>query len=143
MIIVSACLAGCECRYDGKGQADERVVELISRGEAHPVCPEQLGGLTTPREPCEIRLSKGQVTVVTKDGEDRTSEFRLGAERTLAIAKALGATKAILKAKSPSCGRDMVYDGSFSGTLTGGRGLTADLLMKHGIKVLTEKEELV
>lgn len=136
MYLVSACLAGVPCRYDGKSREVQQVIELVNRGEAVPVCPEQLGGLTTPRASCEICNNK----VMNKEGRDCTAEFELGAERTLAIAKALGITKAILKANSPSCGCGKIYDGTFSGTLIDGNGRTAEMLIKHGIKVYTEEE---
>lgn len=136
MYLVSACLAGAPCRFDGKSKEVQQIMELVNRGEAVPVCPEQLGGLTTPRVSCEICGDK----VINKEGRDCSAEFELGAERTLAIAKALGITKAILKAKSPSCGCGKIYDGTFSGTLIDGSGRAADLLMKHGIKVYTEND---
>lgn len=136
MYLVSACLAGAPCRYDGESKGDQKVIDLVNRGEAIPVCPEQLGGLTTPRVSCEIQGDK----VMNKEGFDCTAEFELGAERTLAIAQALGVTKAILKAKSPSCGCRKIYDGTFSGTLVDGYGRAAELLMKHGISVCTEED---
>ncbi len=136
MFLVSACLAGAPCRYDGDSKEEQQIIDLVNRGEAIPVCPEQLGGLPTPRASCEIQ----GVKVMSKEGVDCTAEFELGAERTLAIAKALGITKAILKAKSPSCGCGKVYDGTFTGTLIDGYGRAAELLMKHGIEVLTENE---
>ena len=137
MYLVSACLAGLKCRYDGKGYENEVITRLINEGKAVPVCPEQLGGLTTPRVPCEI-IDDRQGKVVNKDGVDRTEEFKAGAEKTLAIAKALGVDKAILKSKSPSCGCGRIYDGTFTGTLVEGNGLAAELLIKHGIQVFTE-----
>lgn len=136
MVLVSACLAGVPCRYDGNSKGVPQVIELVNRGEAIPVCPEQLGGLTTPRVSCEICGHK----VMNKEGRDCTAEFELGAERTLAIAKALGITKAILKANSPSCGCGKIYDGTFSGVLINGNGRTAELLIKNGIKVYTEED---
>ncbi len=138
MYLVSACLAGAPCRYDGNSKGDQRIIDLVNRGEAVPVCPEQLGGLTTPRASCEIRGDR----IVNKEDRDCTAEFELGAERTLAIAKALGITKAILKAKSPSCGCGRIYDGTFSGTLIDGNGKAAELLLKHGIEVYTENDFL-
>ena len=134
MYLVSACLAGAPCRYDGKSKGVQQIIDLVNQGEAVPVCPEQLGGLTTPRASSEIRGDK----VMNNEGRDCTAEFELGAERTLAIAKALGITKAILKANSPSCGCGKIYDGTFSGTLIDGNGRAAELLTKHGIKVYTE-----
>jgi uncharacterized protein YbbK (DUF523 family) len=137
MYLVSACLAGVNCRYDGKGSVNEKVLELVNQGLAIPVCPEQLGGLTTPRISCEL---VGDKKVVNKEGTDRTEEFMLGAERTLSIAKALGVNKAIMKSKSPSCGCGQIYDGTFSGTLIPGNGVAVSLLLKNGIEVITEKD---
>jgi uncharacterized protein YbbK (DUF523 family) len=134
--LVSACLAGINCRYDGKSKECEIVSKLVNTGKAIPVCPEQLGGLSTPRVSSEIIGDK----VMSKEGRDCTAEFTLGAERTLAIAKALGIKKAILKSKSPSCGCGKIYDGTFSGTLVDGYGKAAELLKKHGIEVVTEND---
>ncbi len=133
MIIVSACLAGYRCRYDGKTNQDPSIVELVRRGEAIPVCPEMLGGLPCPRIPSE-RTADGS-GVFAKDGKDVTEAFRLGADETLRIARLYGCTHAILKARSPSCGYGQVYDGSFSGTLRSGNGVTADLLLENGVTV--------
>lgn len=140
MYLVSACLAGINCRYDGKSSAVDGVVELVNQGKAIPVCPEQLGGLTTPRSSCELVPSPGGRRIVNREGIDRTAEFQLGAERTLAIAKALGIKKAILKSKSPSCGCGQIYDGSFSAQLASGNGMAAELLLCNGIEVLPETE---
>lgn len=133
MIIVSACLAGYRCRYDGKTVPDDAIVDLVRTGNAIPVCPEMLGGLPCPRVPSE-RTADGE-RVVTKEGTDVTEAFRRGADETLRLAQRYGCTRAILKARSPSCGKGTVYDGTFSGTLREGDGVTAELLMKHGITV--------
>jgi uncharacterized protein YbbK (DUF523 family) len=139
MYIVSACLAGIPCRYDGDSNENKIVLELVRQGKAIPVCPEVLGGLSTPRVPCEIIEDKNGIKkVINKEGKECTKEFIEGAEKTLAIAKAVGANKAILKSKSPSCGLGFIYDGTFSGKLREGNGLTAELLSKHGIAVCTE-----
>lgn len=140
MYLVSACLAGIECRYDGKGKAEDAIVRLVQQGKAIPVCPEQLGGLTTPRISCEIVDQPGERKVINKEGDDRTEEFVIGAERTLAIAKALGIKKAIMKSKSPSCGCGMIYDGTFSGRLIPGNGLAVEQLLQNGIEVISEKD---
>ncbi|MDP4143402.1 MAG: DUF523 domain-containing protein [Bacillota bacterium] len=141
MYIVSACLAGINCRYDAKNSENQFIVDLIKQGKAIPVCPEQLGGLDTPRISCEIVTDeKGNKKVISKQGKDCTKEFTEGAEKTLQIAKIVGAKKAILKAKSPSCGCDLIYDGTFSGKLIEGNGLTAQLLLDNGIEVITEKD---
>lgn len=133
MIIVSACLAGYRCRYDGKTVPDDTIVDLVRNGNGIPVCPEMLGGLPCPRVPSE-RTADGE-RVVTKEGADVTEAFRRGADETLRLAQLYGCTRAILKARSPSCGKGTVYDGTFSGTLREGDGVTAELLMKHGITV--------
>lgn len=139
MYLVSSCLAGCKCRYDGKDNRNERVVELINEGKAIPICPEQLGGLTTPRIPCEIVPDEqGDKYVINREGVDETRAFKLGAECSIKIAKALGIKKAILKAKSPSCGYGQIYDGTFTGKLIQGNGITVEAFLKEGIKVYTE-----
>ena len=131
MMIVSACLAGFPCRYDGKARPCAQVVELIKAGKAIPVCPEQLGGLPTPRTSCEIREGR----VVDADGRDRTEAFQRGAKAVLRIAQTYGATEALLQSRSPSCGSGWIYDGSFTKTLTAGDGVTARLLKENGIQV--------
>ena len=132
MMIVSACLAGFPCRYDGKSRPCAEVVELVKAGKAIPVCPEQLGGLPTPRPPCEI-LS-GQV--VDRNGTDRTECFQKGAQAVLALAQTYGAKQALLQNRSPSCGTGWIYDGTFSKTLIAGDGITARLLQENGIQVI-------
>ncbi|OQB23871.1 MAG: hypothetical protein BWY11_01524 [Firmicutes bacterium ADurb.Bin182] len=141
MIIVSACLCGEFCRYDGGAKPDEEVINLLREGRAVPVCPEQLGGLSTPRSPSEIvggdgtDVILGKAKVLSKEGADVTGAFLKGAKAVLKIAENHGAKKAILKAGSPSCGKGLVYDGSFSGRLKPGDGVTAALLCQNGIKV--------
>ena len=146
MIIVSACLCGINCRYDGDNNLNERVLKLLKEGKALPVCPEQLGGLATPREPCEILnengldVIDGKITIVGLNNNDITSKFLKGAYETLKIAQNIGATCAILKARSPSCGVSKIYDGTFSSTLRQGNGVTTQLLLSNGIKVFTEED---
>ncbi len=137
-IIVSACLLGEKCRYDGKSKPCEKVIKLKDKYKYNliPVCPEVMGGLKTPRLPSEIAEDK----VIGKDGRDNTNEYKKGAEIALEIANKNGAKKAILKAKSPSCGKGKIYDGTFSKTLKSGSGITAKLFMENGIEVLTEEE---
>ena len=135
-ILVSACLLGLCCRYDGQSKADEAVLALMKSHTLVPVCPEQLGGLPTPRCPCEIRDGR----VIARDGTDRTAEYRKGAEEALRLCRLFSCEAAVLKARSPSCGAGQVYDGSFSGTVREGNGVTADLLIRSGIPVWTEKE---
>lgn len=140
MYIVSACLAGVNCRYDGKNNLDKRILELVKRGEAILVCPEQLGGLTTPRDPSEIVYENGIIKVKSIKNKDVTDNFERGAVEVLKLAKEIGTEKAILKSKSPSCGCGIIYDGTFSGKLIQGNGVTAKLLIKNGIEVLTEED---
>ena len=132
MMIVSACLAGFPCRYGGKSKPWAEVVELVKAGKAIPVCPEQLGGLPTPRPPCEIYEGR----VVDQSGGDWTDNYRRGAEAVLALAKTYGATQALLQNRSPSCGTGWIYDGTFSKTLIAGDGITARLLQENGIQVI-------
>lgn len=141
MYIVSSCLAGINCRYNGKSYENEYIVNLVNKGKAIPLCPEVLGGLSTPRPPSEIIIDEnGKKKVVTNEGIDITKEFLLGGEKFLKVAKALGINKAILKSKSPSCGHNCIYDGSFSGNLIKGNGITCDLLLENGIKVYSEND---
>ena len=135
-ILVSACLLGVECRYDGGGQAIDRLAALMARYELIPVCPEQLGGLPTPRTPAERREGR----VVNRDGADVTDAFGRGAIQACRIAALYGAKLALLKARSPSCGRGMIYDGSFTGRLVPGDGVAARALMDAGLEVYTENE---
>ncbi len=137
MIMVSACLAGINCRYDGGNSKNEYVCRLVEAGRALPVCPEVLGGLPTPRVSCEIVVdTDGNKKVVSRDGRDFTKEFSTGAEKTLQIARIIGAQQAILQSRSPSCGYGYVYDGQFSGKFRTGNGLTADLLLRNGIEAV-------
>lgn len=136
MKIVSACLAGYPCRWDGKVKAHPLIIEMVKRGEAVPVCPEQLGGLTTPREPSEIKNG----CVHNKAGKDVSVEFKRGAEIVLSLAKLYNCQEAVMKAKSPSCGSCEIYDGNFRGVLTEGDGITTTLLKQNGIKVITEED---
>ena len=140
MIVVSACLAGINCKYNGDNNKNEKVVDILKEGRAITVCPEVLGGMDIPRIPCEIIRKNNKRKVLNKKGEDYTEEFVKGAKKTLEIAKIVSADTAILKSKSPSCGFGKIYDGSFSGNLVAENGFTADLLDKNGIKVFTEKD---
>ena len=135
-VLVSACLLGGGCRYDGQSKAYPLLDELCRRHEVVPVCPEIMGGLPTPRVPAE---RQGQ-RVVTKNGVDVTAQYRRGAEEVLRLARKLGCTVAVLKERSPSCGSGRVYDGTFTGTLTDGCGAAAQLLRAHGIRVMGESE---
>ena len=135
-ILVSACLLGCPCRYDGKSKPNDAVLALMEQHTLIPICPEQMGGLATPRVPAE-RRGDG---VFTETGGDVTAQYRRGAEEALRLAKLYGCTHAILKERSPSCGSGQIYDGSFSRTLMDGDGVTAQLLKENGITVLGESE---
>lgn len=135
-ILVSACLLGCSCRYDGQSKRDERVLALGKYHTLIPVCPEQLGGLCTPRLPAEIQGDK----VIRKDGADVTNEYTKGAREALRLYRLLACDAAILKARSPSCGKGVIYDGTFSGALTEGNGVTAALFQENNIPVFTEDE---
>ncbi len=136
MKIVSACLAGINCGFDGGTYPIEKVVELVKQGKAIPVCPEQLGGLSTPREKHQIKNGK----VISESGKDKTKEFQKGAEEALKIALLCNCEEAILKERSPSCGCCKVYDGSFSGKLVKGQGFFAKLLRENNIKVKSHEE---
>ena len=137
-IVTSACLLGLRCRYDGTEKTDLRVLKLLDREDVVliPLCPEQLGGMATPREPSERKKEK----VYNKKGEDVTKNFEEGARQVLKIAKLYGCTRAILKERSPSCGCGRIYDGSFTGILIEGDGVTAELLKKNGIEVIGESK---
>lgn len=138
MIIVSSCLAGIKCRYDGNDNVVPEIKELVLSGKAIPLCPEELGGLKTPRISCEIVRKNDQILVINKDQVDCTAQFKLGAQKVAGIAKILDCKLAILKANSPSCGFGMIYDGSFAGKKIKGNGLTAELLSKQGIEIKNE-----
>lgn len=133
-ILVSACLLGIPCTYSGRHNYNDNVFCLKTKYTLIPVCPEQLGGLPTPRPPAEIHKEH----VITKDGSIFTQQFKQGAESVLQLAKILDCSIAILKSNSPSCGNCQIYDGSFTKTLIQGSGITAQLLMDHGIAVLSE-----
>ena len=146
MYLISACLCGVNCKYNGLNNYNEICDNLFASGKAILVCPEQLGGLPTPRIPSEIigkslDILNNNGLVIDKNGRDVTPQFIKGAQETLKIAKAIGAKKAILKEGSPSCGCNFIYDGSFSGNKIRGKGLTAYMLEREGIKVISEKEE--
>ncbi|MBR0406390.1 MAG: DUF523 domain-containing protein [Eggerthellaceae bacterium] len=136
-VLVSACLLGTACRYDGASMPCPAVIELADTLDLVPICPEQLGGLPTPRTPSEIQPD-GRVT--DRAGEDRTAAFASGADETLHIAREHGCRIGILKSRSPSCGVRRIYDGTFSGKLVPGQGVTASLLADAGITLLDETD---
>lgn len=133
-ILVSACLLGCRCKYSGGDNFCPAVAALGEKHSLIPLCPEQLGGLPTPRVPAERRGDR----VVTQDGRDVTAEYQKGAEEALGLARVLGAEGAVLKARSPSCGCGGIYDGGFTHTVVPGDGMAAEALRKAGIAVCTE-----
>ena len=135
-IIVSACLLGIPCRYDGRSCPNGKVIALAKRHTLIPVCPEQNGGLSTPRPPAEIIDGK----VINKAGEDVSEQYLRGAQIALDVAKLNEADYVLLKAKSPSCGKGRIYDGSFSGKLIPGNGKTASLFLQSGYHVYNEEE---
>lgn len=149
MRLCSACLLGLECRYDGKSnleKASEQLLQEFRDGDIIPVCPEQLGGLPTPRIPQEIQgmsgefVLDGKCKVINKKGEDVTKQFVKGAYEVLKIAQSLGVKEYVGVQKSPSCGCGKTYDGTFTKTLIDGDGVTVALLKRNGILVKTEKE---
>ena len=135
-ILVSACLLGVDCKYSGGNNYNEKVIEYIKDKEVIPVCPEILGGLSTPRPPSERIGSK----VINNQNIDVTKEYTKGAQQALLLAKLFNVKKALLKAKSPSCGKGSIYDGTFSSVLIEGNGVTTDLLEANGITVITEQD---
>ena len=135
-ILISACLIGDKTRYDGKSNYNPKIVDLLEKYELVPFCPEVEGGLSIPRIPGESKKDR----VINKEGKDVTKYFIKGAELALNICQYLGIRIAILKEKSPSCGVNQIYDGSFSNKLKSGSGVTTDLLKRKGIKVISEEE---
>ena len=140
-VLISACLLGCRCRYDGASKTHPAALALAERYALIPVCPEQLGGLPTPRPPAERQGER----VVTQAGADVTEQYRRGAEEAVRLARLFGCRAAVLKERSPSCGSGAVYDGTFTRTLTQGEGVAAQMLQAAGIRVLGESrvEELL
>ena len=135
-VLVSACLLGVNCKYNGGNNKNEKVLKYLEDKQVIPICPEILGGLSTPRTPSEQKGNK----VIMKDGTDVTNNFKKGAEEVLYLAKLFNVKKAILKAKSPSCGNGLVYDGTFSHTLVNGNGVCASILEDAGIEIVTEED---
>ena len=135
-IMVSACLAGVNCKYNGGNNRNEKVLAFMEGHEVVPVCPEVMGGLPTPRFPCEIVNG----IVINTEGESKDKEYRTGAAICLEIAKEQGIDLAILQSRSPSCGVRQIYDGTFTGKLIEGSGVFARLLMENGFKVLDAED---
>ena len=145
-LVVSACLLGVACNHEGRGSWRPVVEELAKRYRLVPVCPEVLGGLTTPRPAAEISggdgadVLAGSARVVNVEGGDVTAAYRRGAEAAVEVARAAGATHAVLKARSPSCGSSRIYDGTFSRRLVEGQGVTAAALRAAGVEVCSDEE---
>ena len=140
-VLISACLIGENVKYNGKNNLLDNMEELEKRYDLIPFCPEVEGGLPTPRSPSEIVCFE-PLKLINKKGEDVTGYFVDGAKKCLEVCKSLNIKKAILKSNSPSCGKDRVYDGTFSGRLIVSSGVTAKLLKENGIKVVDEKDIL-
>lgn len=146
MIIVSACLLGLNTKYDGTTNVHALLQDYSAMGKFIPVCPEQLGGLPTPRVPVEIiggtgqEVLNGQCVVQGEQGEVVTSEFIQGANEIIKIVEMVKITAAILKERSPSCGVNYIYDGSFSHRIKSGQGVTAALLKEHNIHIYSEED---
>ncbi|WP_418222535.1 DUF523 domain-containing protein [Clostridium isatidis] len=143
MYLISGCLCGVNCKYNGKNNLNEKCLKLLEEGKAILICPEQLGGLTTPRVPAEIigtaeGVLKGEDKIITQNNTNVTEEFIKGAMETLNIAKRCNIKMAILKEGSPSCGVNYVYDGTFSGNKIKGQGITAKLLKENGIEIISD-----
>ena len=135
-IMVSGCLMGCECRYKGDHCKCEGLIDLAEKHTLIPICPEQMGGLATPRDPAEIVGNR----VISNHGRDVTEQYEKGAQTALYLAKLNGVQIAVLKANSPSCGKGMIYDGSVSGKKIPGNGVTAELFLSSGLYVFHENE---
>lgn len=146
MILVSACLIGINCKYNGYNNKNEKVIQYLKDKQFIIACPEQLGGMSTPRDPSEIieldtdDIIKGQTIVISNKSLDVTNKFKQGAKEALKIANIYNCKEAILKDGSPSCGSSYIYDGTFSSKKIDGVGVTTVLLINNGIKVISEKE---
>ena len=146
--IISACLIGKNCFYDGSSRSKSEIRNLLDAGEAIALCPEELGGLSTPRSPCEIfagdavDVLRGKAYIFNKEGKDVTINIIKGSREFLSIVRECGVKKAILKARSPCCGRGKIYDGTFTNKLRSGNGIVAELLQRNGIEVITDEEFL-
>jgi len=150
-LLISSCLLGEDVRYDGGNSSiamgakftfsqKELFMDILCDNEIYSFCPETAGGLTTPRPAAELVSREKPFKVETKEGDDVTINFLLGAKKALDLCQSEGITVALLKSKSPSCGNELIYDGTFSDTLVEGQGLTARLLIENGIKVFNETQ---
>ena len=143
--LISACLAGFNCKYNGKNNLNPKIRDLFDRGSSLAVCPEVMGGLLTPRPPAEIIGGDGaavlrkKAKVINAIGKDVTKECLRGSTAVVRLAKRYGVRKAILKSNSPCCGTDRIYDGTFTCSLKPGKGILAAALIKSGVKVCSDK----
>ena len=140
MILVSACLVGINCKYSGGNNYNQKIFDLVKEGKAIPICPEQLGGLNTPRKPVELKVINDKRYAIDNEGNDLTENFERGALEVLNLAKNLNINKAILQPRSPSCGVNKIYSGIFDNKLVDGNGILTELLKQNGIDVLTPNE---
>lgn len=146
MILVSACLLGLDTKYNGNSNANELLIKYSAHGKFIPFCPEILGGLPTPRPASEIirgsgeDVLEGRARVMSKEGRDETENYIKGAMETAKLLALFPVTCAIMKQRSPSCGKNMIYDGTFSGARRHGKGVTAAVLEKYNIPIYTEEE---
>lgn len=140
VVLISACLCGINCKYNGENNYNNKIENLLKSKKCIPVCAEQLGGLTTPRCPAEIKYINGIRKVITKEGKDVTENYEKGAKEIVNFAKSMNINKIILKSKSPSCGVGKIYNGEFNGTLIDGNGILTDLCIKNNIEVINIDE---
>ena len=140
MILISSCLLGVNCKYNGKNNYNILVEKVLNKYQVLPLCAEQLGGLPTPRVPSEIKKIGKDIKVINKNNEDVTSMFFAGAQEVLNLVKKFNIKKAILKEKSPSCGKGFIYSGNFDDVLVKGNGILANMLIENGVKVYTLEE---
>ena len=135
-ILVSACLLGINCKYSGGNNFNQKIFDMVKEGKAIPICPEQLGGLETPRNPAEIRIIDGIQHVIDNKGNDLTKQFEKGAKEVIEFAKQLGVKSFILQPRSPSCGIGKIYSGNFDGKLVTGNGILVELCKNNGIEAI-------
>lgn len=140
MILVSACLVGINCKYNGGNNYNEKIFNLVKQGKAIPICPEQLGGLQTPRNPAEVKIINDKRYVMNNKDVDVTEKFEKGAKEVLELAKKLNIKKAILKSRSPSCGIGKIYSGNFDKKLVDRNGILAEMLLENDIEVINSDD---
>ena len=140
MILISACLIGMNCKYNKKNNYNEKALKLVKSGQAIPICPEQLGGLPTPRDPAEIKIVDDKRRVFDSKNKDVTEQFSKGADEVLKLVRELNIKKVILQSRSPSCGVGKIYSGNFDGKLVHGNGILAQMLLDDGIEVFDIEE---